>query len=61
MFDFLTQTFNVSDRGMLVKYDFISKLSIESESSNSKTSLANEKESFNVYSLFPISPDCQIF
>ena len=37
---------------MLVKSDFISKLTIKSEASNSKTSLANEKESFIVYSLF---------
>ena len=36
---------------MLVKGDFISKLAIKSEASNSKTSLVNEKESFIVYSL----------
>ena len=34
-----------------MKSDFISKLAIKSEESNSKT-LANEKEFFNVYSLF---------
>ena len=49
---FCTQRFSVSVRGMLVKSDFISKLAIKSEASNSKTSLANEKESFIVYSLF---------
>ena len=32
--------------------DFISKLVIESEASNSETFLANEKESFIVYSFF---------
>ena len=37
---------------MFVKSDFISKLAITSEASNSKTSLANQKESFIVYSLF---------
>ena len=37
---------------MLVKSDFISKLAIKSEALNSKTSLANEKESLIVYSLF---------
>ena len=35
-----------------MKSDFISKLAIKSEASNSKTSLSNEKESFIVYSLF---------
>ena len=42
----------VSVRGMLVKSDFISKLAIKSEASNSKASLAIEKESFTVYSYF---------
>ena len=37
---------------MLVESDFISKLAIKSEETNSKTSLANEKQSFIVYSLF---------
>ena len=37
---------------MLVKSDFISKHAMKSEASNFKTSLANEKESFIVYSLF---------
>lgn len=31
--------------------DFISKLAIKSEASNSQTTFANEKESFIVYSL----------
>ena len=44
--------FNVSVRGMLVKSDFISKFVVKSEATNSKTSLANEKESFIVYSIF---------
>ena len=35
-----------------MKSDFISKLAIKSEVSNSKTSLANEKESSIVYLLF---------
>ena len=35
-----------------MKSDFISKLAIKSETLNSKTSLASEKESFIVYSLF---------
>ena len=39
---------------MLVKSDFISKFAIKSEASSSKTSLANKKESFIVYSLFVI-------
>ena len=37
---------------MLVKSEFIAKLAIKSEASNSKTSSANEKQSFIVYSLF---------
>ena len=37
---------------MLAKIDFISKVTIKGEASNSKTPLANEKESFYVYSLF---------
>ena len=36
---------------MLVKSDFISKHAMKSEASNFKTSLANEKKSFIVYSL----------
>ena len=36
---------------MLVKSDFISKLVIKSEASNSKTSV-NKKEFFTVYTLF---------
>ena len=44
---FCIEIFNVSVRGMLVKSDFIS-----SEISNYKTSLANEKESLILYSLF---------
>ena len=36
---------------MLVKSDFIPILAVKGEVSNSKTSLANEKESFIVYSL----------
>ena len=35
-----------------MKSDFILKLTIKSEASNSKISLGNEKESFIVYSLF---------
>ena len=56
MFDFYTKVLytkvNVSVRDMLVKKDFISKLTIKSEASNSQTSLGNEKESVVVYSLF---------
>ena len=37
-----------------MKSDFISKLAIKSEAVNSKISLANEKDSFIVYSLFVI-------
>ena len=37
---------------MLVKSDFIEKLAIKSEASNSKTSLANKKDFFIVHSLF---------
>ena len=37
---------------MLVKSDLLSKVAIKSEASNSKTSLANEKESLIVCSLF---------
>ena len=44
--------FNLSVRDMLVKSDFISKLAVKGEAPNSKTSLANEKGSFIVYSLF---------
>ena len=40
------QRINVSVRGMLMKSDFISKLATNNKASNSKTSLANEKESF---------------
>ena len=58
MFDFckgfVHKGFNVSVRGMLMKSDFISKLSIKCEAPNSKTSLANEKEFFVVYSLFEV-------
>ena len=43
------QRFHISVRGMLVKSDFISKLSIKSEAFNSKTSLANKTESIVVY------------
>ena len=35
-----------------MKSNFISKLAIKSETPNSEISLANEKESFIVYSLF---------
>ena len=38
--------FNVSIRITLVKSDFISKPTVKSEVSNSKTALANEKEPF---------------
>ena len=41
----------VSVRGMLVKSDFKSKLAKARLGSNSSTSLANENESFIVYSL----------
>ena len=38
------QRVNVSVKDMLVKSDFISKLAMENEASNSKTFLAKEKE-----------------
>ena len=56
MFDFCkffvhkVLTFLLGD--MLMKSNFISKLAIKSETPNSEISLANEKESFIVYSLF---------
>ena len=43
------QRFHISVRGMLVKSDFISKLSIKSEAFNLKTSLANKTESIVAY------------
>ena len=42
------QGVNVPVKDMLVKSDFISKLTIKSEVPNSTTTLANEKESFIV-------------
>ena len=44
----------VSVRGMLMKSDFTSKLAMTRLESNSPTSLANEIESFIVYSLVVI-------
>ena len=46
--DFYTQRFKVFVRNILVKSDFISKLAMKNEASNSKTSLAKEKETFVV-------------
>ena len=43
---FCTQRFNVSVRGMLVKKDFISKLAVKIEVSDSNSSLAKERDSF---------------
>ena len=45
-----TQRFNVSVWGTLIS-EFILKLAVKSEALNSETSLANEKESFIVYSM----------
>ena len=45
-----TQRFNVSVCGTLMS-EFILKLAVKSEALNSETSLANEKESFIVYSM----------
>ena len=42
------QRVNVSVKDMLVKSDFISKLTMGNKASNSKTFLAKEKESFIV-------------
>ena len=46
------QEFNISIRSILVKSELISKLGIENEETNSKTSIAKEKDSFIVYCIY---------